>query len=381
MHRVLFVDDEPRILEGLENIMFPHTDDWDMEFALSGEEALQVLDRERCDVLVTDMRMPQMDGAELLEEVRTRYPGIVRIVLSGHSTFGAAKRALSIAHRFLSKPCDAATLVCVINEMLMLESLLEGCAFKEQLTRQDNLPARPSSFAKIQEVCANDDWALSDIVDIVAQDAAVATRVIQVANTAFFSRGTEVLSVAEAVPRIGARFIGELVLAFEVFGVFATTTSFDIEAMHDRGFRTGKIARALLDGTPAAPMAFVAGLVHEIGRLVMAVQLDGYLDLVGSKADVEREIAAFGTTHAEVGAYHLGLWGLPSPIVDAIAHQHAPDPDDGLDLTAAIFLAKELGAAMDERREPRIDPDLLTAFGFDDIEAVIQRSRISSELN
>src|SRR6185436_12015998 len=83
--RILFVDDESKILEGLQRMLRPMRDTWEMQFAEGSEAALADLKEQQFDVVVTDMRMPGMNGAQLLSEVRHEYPHIVRIVLSGHS--------------------------------------------------------------------------------------------------------------------------------------------------------------------------------------------------------------------------------------------------------------------------------------------------------
>ena len=85
MRKVLFVDDEANVILALKRMLRPLRNEWKMEFVTSGAEALGVLEKEKYDVVVTDMRMPEMDGAQLLETVREKYPGIVRIILSGFS--------------------------------------------------------------------------------------------------------------------------------------------------------------------------------------------------------------------------------------------------------------------------------------------------------
>src|SRR5579862_1975913 len=115
MKRILFVDDERRVLEGLQRMLRPHRSQWHMRFANSGQEALAMLEEGSYDVIVSDMRMPGMDGAQLLETVRERYPGMIRIVLSGHSDVEAALRAVPVAHQFLAKPCDAEKLQAAID--------------------------------------------------------------------------------------------------------------------------------------------------------------------------------------------------------------------------------------------------------------------------
>ena len=81
--RVMFIDDEPNILSGLRRILRPLRDQWQMQFADGGQAALDSLADAPCDVIVSDMKMPGMDGAELLSAVKKKYPTSIRIALSG----------------------------------------------------------------------------------------------------------------------------------------------------------------------------------------------------------------------------------------------------------------------------------------------------------
>jgi YesN/AraC family two-component response regulator len=109
MKRILFVDDEPRVLDGLRRMLYPFRNDWDMVFVSSGREALQQLAESEFDVLLTDIRMPGMTGIELLAEVANRHPNVVRIVLSGTADQDMTLRSVTLAHQCLMKPCDANT--------------------------------------------------------------------------------------------------------------------------------------------------------------------------------------------------------------------------------------------------------------------------------
>jgi YesN/AraC family two-component response regulator len=115
LRRVLFVDDDQYILDGLQNLLRKQRSRWDMCFALGGAAALELFAAAPFDVIVSDMRMPGMDGAELLAHVRERYPAARRIVLSGYAEPAAVQRALEVAHQFLSKPCRAPDLIDAID--------------------------------------------------------------------------------------------------------------------------------------------------------------------------------------------------------------------------------------------------------------------------
>src|SRR6185503_6348950 len=107
---ILFVDDEAAILASLSNLLRKDRHRWELVFANGGQEAARLLSERTFDVIVTDMRMPNLDGAELLELVRKRSPRTVRIMLSGHAESEGVMRALPLVHQFVSKPCDIKTL-------------------------------------------------------------------------------------------------------------------------------------------------------------------------------------------------------------------------------------------------------------------------------
>lgn len=146
MKRVLFVDDEPNILEGLRTLLRRHRRQWEMTFAVGGPAALELLKTENFDVVVSDMRMPEVDGAALLAHVQRQQPRTVRIVLSGHTELEAALRAIPVAHQFLSKPCDAAELENVVERACALQSLVEDPKIRQAVGGIQQLPALPRVY-------------------------------------------------------------------------------------------------------------------------------------------------------------------------------------------------------------------------------------------
>ena len=144
MRRILFVDDEPRILEGLRRMLHGERDHWDLRFAGSGAAALAELAREPADVVVTDMRMPGMDGAELLARVATVAPDAIRIVLSGQTDDLASTRTVPVAHQFLTKPCQAQVLREVVERACALRELLASPGLRRLIKTVDTLPSVPA---------------------------------------------------------------------------------------------------------------------------------------------------------------------------------------------------------------------------------------------
>ena len=120
--RIMFVDDDASILAGLRGVLRKDRERWDMVFAAGSDAALSELEQGSFDVVVSDMRMPGIDGAALLEEVKQRSPATIRIMLSGSVDPDAMERASYSVDELLGKPCDARTLRATIDRLLNLRS-------------------------------------------------------------------------------------------------------------------------------------------------------------------------------------------------------------------------------------------------------------------
>jgi DNA-binding NtrC family response regulator len=115
MRRILFVDDEPNILQALQRMLRPMRDEWSMTFAEGGRAALDVMAGQEFDVVVSDLRMPCVSGVDLFEEVRIRWPRVVRIILTGQGDTESMLKLVELAHQCLLKPCDAISLKSAID--------------------------------------------------------------------------------------------------------------------------------------------------------------------------------------------------------------------------------------------------------------------------
>ncbi len=356
MKRILFVDDEPRVLEGLQRMLRPFRKEWDMVFVASGQAALETLfaEEEPFEVIVSDMRMPGMDGATLLKLVQEQYPNLVRIVLSGYSEMEAALRAVPVAHQFLAKPCDPATLKSVIERASSLHALLNDEAIRGIVSSMDSLPACPQAYTALLQALADPNAGLREVADLVERDLALTAKCMQLVNSAFFGLARRVNSIHQAVTYLGAGMLRTLVLTVEVFreAEGRRFPGFSLEGLQTHCLLTARLASGLIEDKQASDDAFMAAMLHDIGKIVLATRLpDRFRALLSEQRArkqplhvVEQEI--HGVTHAEIGAYLLGLWGLPYPIVEAVAHHHAPTrvPQEGFGVLGAVYVANLLCA-------------------------------------
>ena len=335
--RVVFVDDEPYVLQALSRLLRPMRAEWQMEFAPSAPAALEILAQGPFDAVVTDMRMPGMDGAELLDEVKRRHPHVVRIVLSGQADQASVLRSLGSTHQYLSKPCDPETLKQTLVRACAVRMLLADDALKQVVSQLGSLPSLPTTYVVLLDECRAADASVLKVADAISQDMAMTAKVLQMANSAFFGRRRRVSDPLQAVQLLGLNTVKALVLSAYAFGEYekrATTPGFSMERLQAHSVMTGAFARVIAAAERAPEQmlddASVAALLHDIGRLILAATLPakyGRALALAAERDIpiqDAEMEIFGATHAEVGAYLLGLWALPDAVVEAVAYHHAP---------------------------------------------------------
>lgn len=354
--KILFVDDEPVILDSLRRTLRPMRQEWDMRFAGNGTEALKMMGQETYDVVVTDMRMPGMDGAALLNEVKKHHPEIVRIILSGQVDHDSFMRATEAFHQFLSKPCDAETLKTTVTRAYSLRRFLANEEIRKAASQIESIPSLPRLYGELMAEAGSEDPHLERMCQIISQDIGMTAQILHVANSAFFGFRYKITAIDHAVQVLGLDFIRPLVLCFGIFSQFdaAKTGRFPMAKLLEHSLAVGEFARRIaklerLDAE-AANDATAAGLLHDAGKLIIAVKLPRQyreiLSLKNSKKmpDWEAEQEILNVTHAEVGAYVLGLWGLPVSIVDAVAYHHRPSRYNGekKSTLAAVYAANVL---------------------------------------
>jgi putative nucleotidyltransferase with HDIG domain len=377
MKQILFVDDERSILEGLQRMLRPQRHEWEMAFAPGGEAALSMMETENFDVVVSDMRMPGMDGAALLEQVREKYPSVLRFILSGYTELEASLRAVPVAHQFLLKPCDPDALRGAIERATSLVEVLNSKMLTSMVGSLKDLPSLPRTYRELRDVLSQPDASINQVVRIVEQDVAICAKVLQLVNSAFFGVTRNISDIKTAVSYLGINVLQNLVLSVEAFRCFQTKKpipGFSIEEFYSHSQLTARIAGGMPRKGILPSAIVVAGLLHDVGKLVIAERTPDHFAraLAGAKLEkrplfsIEEELC--GVSHAEAGAYLLSLWGLPYPVVEAVAHHHHPEriPQSHIDMISVVYVANLLAHEHSGERtgggalvQSAIDPKIL----------------------
>jgi HD-like signal output (HDOD) protein/CheY-like chemotaxis protein len=382
MKTLLFVDDEQKVLQGLQRQLHSLRQEWAMHFVESGPAALAFMAVQPVDIIISDMMMPGMDGSQLLAEVLKRHPETVRIILSGQTGHEAVFRLVGPAHQYLSKPCAPDELRRAIAQALELRDLLGNGELKQLVTRIKNLPTLPTLYRQLTEELRRETPALDRVGEIIARDIGMTAKVLQLVNSAFFGLAQPVSNPVEAVNYLGLNTIRSLALSVGVFSQYEQDTCklFSLEALAEHSWWVGVVARRLAEverqETTMVEQCFLAGLLHDVGQLVLASGLSEEYSAVLAEArqqnlpvwQVEQEM--LGAAHADVGAYLLALWGLPHPIIEAVAHHHDPARcvTPGFSATAATHAADvfthQFLTTDTEVPSPKLDLAYLALLGY-----------------
>ncbi len=352
MKRILLVDDEQAALDGLRYRFHSMHRKWEIECADSGPAAIERMQRQPHDVIVTDLRMPGMDGAALLEIVSMRWPQTIRIVLSAYEDPKVMARLIPIAHQYLSKPCEPGQLEALIDRCLLLQDMLQGSQLRGIVGRIRKLPALPRIYSALQRIVNDDTVSVSEVAGLVSTDSAIAARVLQIVNSAFFRLPRRITNIEQAVSHLGFIAIRNVATSVEIFSQWpaAISSLFDQEALQSHARAVAAAASSLTAKTPMADDAMLAGLLHDIGYWVLAQECPDGLKAAVSLAASEQiqlheaQTRVLGASHAEVGAYLLGIWGLPYSVIEAVAHHHQPErvAHSSFDVLAALAVAHSL---------------------------------------
>lgn len=381
--KILFVDDEPNILDSLRLMLRSMRSTWEMNFANGGVEALALLADNPHDVVVSDMRMPGMDGAQLLREVQAKYPETVRLILSGYSEQESVMRTVKLAHQYLSKPCRPEVLKEHIVKALRLRDIIQSPDLRKLISKIETLPSLPQVYNELMAELANENASLQRIAEIVNQDVGMSTNVLKLVNSAFFGLPTHAANVQHAVKMLGTETIRVLVLSIHLFSKLPNgeLPGFSLKKLWEHCTRVSCLAKGLAahERTPMAVQdeCFIAGMLHDVGKLLLLSSLpDAYKEVVTRVQtenrrlyEVEREM--LGATHAELGGYLISLWGFKDSIVEAICWHHSQEKVslDELSPLTMVTLANafdhELVVLSEDRAQCKAERPCLTSPGHE----------------
>lgn len=382
--RLLFVDDDSMVLAGLRRSLHGMRQEWEMQFVDGAAAALEALQKDSYDAVISDMRMPGMDGAELLDQVKQKYPGVVRMILSGQSSREAVYRSINPAHQFLSKPCDPHELSSRLTQAFAMRDLLANPSVKTVISRLRSIPSLPTLYEEVTAELRKENPSFTQIAKIISKDVGMAAKILQLANSAFMGTGGRVSSLVQALTLIGTETVRTLVLSVHVFSQFdgKAQVAAVLPALWEHSVTVSSLAQRIAASENCAKAvaeeSFTAGLLHDLGKVVLLSELPReYQQIFQSKPEAGKDLEQerLGCTHAEVGAYLLSIWGLPLSLVQAVAFHHRPSEsaDTKFSSLTAAHVADVLASERDAapvNHDAELDRAYLERLGLREREAV-----------
>ncbi len=373
-HRILFVDDEKPILRAIERLFFDSG--YEVLTAESAEAGLALMAANPVDVVVSDVRMPGMDGHEFLRKIKVQYPETTRLILSGYADESAILNSImdGSSNLYLLKPWDGQDFKKKVAQIFAARDLFTNKALLNFANRLDNLSSIPGIYNEVVRL-TEQGADVARIAAVIETDPAVAAAVLRVVNNAFINVKTG--SLTKAITFLGLTVIKTLVLSCILFN-FAVIRGpqFSVKKLVSKANLANRMlamiyAELLKKQLPDTQQT--AALFNDIGLLMgMHYCPDQYASMLveftpGGEADfMQRERDALGMTHQEFGAYLLNLWGLPYPIVETALFHHQPLEDAVMnkELVAAAHIATHYAwQTISPDMAPGIVPGVFEALG------------------
>lgn len=349
--RILLVDGDGLLLQATRRAFWKRHRNWEVLLAQTGMEALQVLARDPVDIVISDMTLPDMEGAELIHQVREVQPGAVRIALADHAMAEWSGKMEGDLHRLFIKPVEPAFLIGAVESLDIEDDEASVRAVRAFVGGLGRIPSLPSLYSELVALLQREDAGMSEVARLVRRDLGVASQVLKLANSVHCASDRPVLEIGQAVAMLGVDSLRSLVLFRGLISGFDSPSpqGLDLEKLWFHSFQvaTGVRKLTVLEGEARlADLAFSIGLLHDIGLVVLATDPSGRYRSVLELAQSSRvplavlEHDTYGVDHAQVGAHLLNLWGLPPAFCRPVREHHAPPAGgEGFPLSAALHLA------------------------------------------
>jgi HD-like signal output (HDOD) protein len=373
---LLLVDGDRSALDEMCRMLGGARKPWNVVGFEKPAEALAELESSSFDVVVAALWLPDMCGTDFLLRVQQAVPRAARILVCAKADSGVLRRGLPVAHFILTRHFDADCFFEAIERGSSVQRLLQNERVISVVSRIDALPVGPKIHAQIRAALQSPDYTVEQLAGIVERDPPLCGRLLRLVNSGLFGFSARVTSIRAAITFAGATMLEHLALVSEVSNMLQASPApkgFSLDAEIDRSLRVGRAAACIVDRVNRDE-AFVAGLMHDVGRLVMACRLPDLFVRSCEHAHrkgvsiQEAERAVAGSSHAEIGAYLAGLWGLPSTVVEAIGFHHSPGEAAArsFGVLGAVHTATALVSGESDASNHELDEGFLRQLGLID---------------
>lgn len=345
---------------------------WEFVFAPDGPAVRACLVAEPIAALVVDVRMENRSGPKLLHEAAASHPHTLRFALGDVDDRELVVNSIGAPYQFVSRPWKANELTAVIERALAIDAWLNSDKLRAFVPKLGRLPSLPSTYFEVLKRAESPNVSVESVAEVIARDPALTARLLQTVNSAASGVAEKITSPVDAVSVLGLDIVKSLVLCLQVFdpAQAAVHGSISLDSIWRQSFKAAQTARRIAAqqsaDTRVASDAYAAGLLHRIGQIVLVTNLgDEYGKVVATAREQEEsidqaELATFGVTSNQVGAYLLGLWGMPLSVVEAVALYLDPasSASHEFSLLTAVHVAHVLACEEGTKKDGILLPEL-----------------------
>ena len=349
--RILLVDGDGDLLHRIRRAFWKSHRAWEVILAQTGSEALQVLGRDQVDIVISALKLPDMEGAELIHRVRELQPGAVRIALADPVLAEWTEQVEGDLHRLFIKPLEPDFLIGAVESLDIEDDATSVRAVRAFVGGLGRIPSLPSLYSELVALLQREDAGMGEVARLIRRDLGVASQVLKLANSVHCASDRPVAELGQALAMLGVDSLRSLVL----FGA-SFPASIPRAPRASIWSSCGSIPSrwppasanwSVLEGeTQSADLAFSVGLLHDIGLVVLATDPSHRYKSILERAQSSRiplavlEHDTYGVDHAQIGAHLLNLWGLPPVFCRPVREHHAPPAGgEGFPFSAALHLA------------------------------------------
>jgi putative nucleotidyltransferase with HDIG domain len=348
--KILFIDDHKNILESLRLSLRSMQNEWDMSFAPSGAEGLDMFDRIWPDVVVTDMRMPNMDGTHVLRNIQKRKPDVGKIILSGYSDKETVIKNIQLANEYLSKPCKTQDLIAAIRNTLRTNDIILSAEIKNIIAEIETIPSSSAVYESLIRELENDNATSRTISKIISQDVALAASIIRIINCTFFNFPKQVKDIEHAVRMLGSQTLLNIIKSSHLFDKLKEfdNSEISIKMLWEHSLRVARLAKLIAANSNLPETncndCVIASMFHDIGKFIFASKMKHQFSEVLAMVRRENctidvaERCIMGASHAEVGAYLLARWGFSHDQITILRSHHDESVMDSQAVTPQMVL-------------------------------------------
>ncbi len=331
MTQIALIDADSGLLKQQAELLGKARPDWQIHTAESAADAFSLIENNDICVVVTEAQLPDMQGFEFLEQVKTYDPNIIRCTLSADLASEIILECARVHHRFLAKPIEADSLAAAIDSSLDLRTLLADEQLSTYMHDVDSLPAIPTLYDELIKELASNNSSLVKVAEIIEGDAGLTLTVLKVVNSAYCGLTQQVESVSQAISLLGASFIKNITLTSKVFSKFdgdkftlrkltaLNTQALKVGALTNQFARYAKVSKSTVNHCQ------IAGMMSNVGDLVALTK----------KTD---EAPSEDMSSHLLGAYLMRVWMMPDAVTEALALQHEPIGENSGQVTPRVVL-------------------------------------------